>query len=105
MEFYQLSESQTLNSLEINLNQFPQFYDSNFLEVCTNYIGGGMGVARGPWPHLKFGGEANIRFFLHISHILECGPVGVSKRKKKKRGKKEKKKKIELLLILSKFIL
>ena len=39
-------------------------------------------------------------FFIHISHILERGPVGV-----KKREKIGKKKKIELLLILSKFIL
>ena len=52
-----------------------------------------MGVARGPWPHLKFGGEANIKFFLHISHILEYGPVGVSKRKKKKERKIRKKEK------------
>ena len=94
MEFYQLSESQTLNSLEINLNQFPQFYDSNFLEVCTNYIGGGMGVARGPWPHLKFGGEANIRFFFtHFTHsgMWACRCFKKKEKKERKKRKKEKK--------------
>ena len=25
-------------------------------------IGGGMGVAAGPWPHLEFGGGANVYF-------------------------------------------
>ena len=38
---------------------FVEYYGLYF---DVHNIGGGMGVAKGPWPHLEFGGGANVYF-------------------------------------------